>query len=158
MNMAKKYDKIFLISIESGIIAYFASVIYSLMSAIYSKIKSIFMLSKYKSDNIIIIIISVIVLLLPLFLMEPMQHISRSVGGSLSSSSYSSSFSSSLLLINQVANALDDRNVRLSATSNANGTLTIVTVSNNGSFLPSFLVLAILCLLILLPAAQETLP
>jgi uncharacterized surface anchored protein len=40
------------------------------------------------------------------------------------------------LLINQVANALDDRNVRLSATSNANGTLTIVTVSNNGSFLP----------------------
>ena len=94
------------------------------------------MLSKYKSDNIIIIIISVIVLLLPLFLMEPMQHISRSVGGSLSSSSYSSSFSSSLLLINQVANALDDRNVRLSATSNANGTLTIVTVSNNGSFLP----------------------
>ena len=93
------------------------------------------MLSKYKSDNIIIIIISVIVLLLPLFLMEPMQHISRSVGGSLSSSS-SSSISSSLLLINQVANALDDRNVRLSATSNANGTLTIVTVSNNGSFLP----------------------
>jgi len=52
-----------------------------------------------------------------------------------SSSSYSSSFSSSLF-IGQIANALDGRDIKLSSMNNANGTLTIVTVSNNGSSLP----------------------
>jgi hypothetical protein len=88
------------------------------------------MSSKCKPDSIII---SVIVLLLAFFIMQSMQHVS---GDSLSSSSsYSSSFSSSLF-IGQIANALDGRDIKLSSMNNANGTLTIVTVSNNGSSLP----------------------
>ncbi|MFL6454305.1 MAG: prealbumin-like fold domain-containing protein [Nitrososphaeraceae archaeon] len=65
-----------------------------------------------------------------------MQHVSGFITDSLSSSSsYSSSFSSSLF-IGQIANALDGRDIKLSSMNNANGTLTIVTVSNNGSSLP----------------------
>ncbi|MFL6403588.1 MAG: collagen binding domain-containing protein [Nitrososphaeraceae archaeon] len=65
-----------------------------------------------------------------------MQHVSGFIADSLSSSSsYSSSFSSSLF-IGQIANALDGRDIKLSSMNNANGTLTIVTVSNNGSSLP----------------------
>jgi hypothetical protein len=87
--------------------------------------------SKYKPDSIII---SIIILLLAFFIMQSMQHVSGFIGD-LWPSSYSSSFSSSLL-IGQVANALDGRDIRLSSMNNANGSLTIVTVSNNGSFLP----------------------
>jgi hypothetical protein len=91
------------------------------------------MSSKCKPDSIII---SVIVLLLAFFIMQSMQHVSGFITDSLSSSSsYSSSFSSSLF-IGQIANALDGRDIKLSSMNNANGTLTIVTVSNNGSFLP----------------------
>ncbi|MFL6327319.1 MAG: prealbumin-like fold domain-containing protein [Nitrososphaeraceae archaeon] len=68
--------------------------------------------------------------------MQSMQHVSGFITDSLSSSSsYSSSFSSSLF-IGQIANALDGRDIKLSSMNNANGTLTIVTVSNNGSSLP----------------------
>jgi hypothetical protein len=91
------------------------------------------MSSKCKPDSIII---SVIVLLLAFFIMQSMQHVSGFITDSLSSSSsYSSSFSSSLF-IGQIANALDGRDIKLSSMNNANGTLTIVTVSNNGSSLP----------------------
>jgi hypothetical protein len=91
------------------------------------------MSSKCKPDSIII---SVIVLLLAFFIMQSMQHVSGFIADSLSSSSsYSSSFSSSLF-IGQIANALDGRDIKLSSMNNANGTLTIVTVSNNGSSLP----------------------
>jgi Prealbumin-like fold domain len=91
------------------------------------------MSSKCKPDSIII---SVIVLLLAFFIMQSMQHVSGFITDSLSSSSsYSSSFSSSLF-IGQIANALDGRDIKLSYMNNANGTLTIVTVSNNGSSLP----------------------
>jgi hypothetical protein len=87
--------------------------------------------SKYKPD----IIISVIVIMLAFFLMFSMQHLLGFVWGSSHSSSSYSSFSSSLLM-NRFANALDERDIMLSSMSNTNGTLTIVTVSNNGSFLP----------------------
>jgi hypothetical protein len=91
------------------------------------------MSSKCKPDSIII---SVIVLVLAFFIMQSMQHVSGFIADSLSSSSsYSSSFSSSLF-IGQIANALDGRDIKLSSMNNANGTLTIVTVSNNGSSLP----------------------
>ncbi len=91
------------------------------------------MSSKCKPDSIII---SVIVLLLAFFIMQSMQHVSGFITDSLSSSSsYSSSFSSSLF-IGQIANSLDGRDIKLSSMNNANGTLTIVTVSNNGSSLP----------------------
>lgn len=91
------------------------------------------MSSKCKPDSIII---SVIVLLLAFFIMQSMQHVSGFIADSLSSSSsYSSSFSSSLF-IGQIANALDGRDIKLSSMNNANGTLTIVTVSYNGSSLP----------------------
>lgn len=91
------------------------------------------MSSKCKPDSIII---SVIVLLLAFFIMQSMQHVSGFITDSLSSSSsYSSSFSSSLF-IGKIANALDGRDIKLSSMNNANGTLTIVTVSNNGSSLP----------------------
>ena len=91
------------------------------------------MSSKCKPDSIII---SVIVLLLAFFIMQSMQHVSGFITDSLPSSlSYSSSFSSSLF-IGQIANALDGRDIKLSSMNNANGTLTIVTVSNNGSSLP----------------------
>src|SRR5919199_3615044 len=84
------------------------------------------MQSKYKSDGIIITVGLAIILTLAFFLMEPIQHIAGLVGSTSSLSDPRFSTLSSLLSIDQAVNALD-----------ANGTLTIVTVSNNGSFLPN---------------------
>jgi Prealbumin-like fold domain len=134
MNKTRQYGKIFLLSM---------SPVYSVLSICYLilnvcnginysiKVKCILMPSKYKPD----IIISVIVIMLAFFLMFSMQHLLGFVWGSSPSSSSYSSFSSSLLM-NRFANALDERDIMLSSISNTNGTLTIVTVSNNGSFLP----------------------
>ena len=89
---------------------------------------------KYMLGFIIILIISIIVVLPAFFLKQPAQRASGFVGNS--SSLLSSSFSSSSLLMHQVGNLLDGRHKDLSSISNANGTITIMTVSNNGSFLP----------------------
>ena len=90
--------------------------------------------SKYIPEFIIIvIIIPVIVILIVFFLIQPMQNALGFVGNSLSS--LFSSFLSSSLFIIQVAKALDEPYGQLPSVNNANGTITIMTVSNNGSFL-----------------------
>ncbi len=98
------------------------------------------MQSKNKSDGIIIIAINLAIMLtLAFFLIQHIQH-ARALSGHASSFSYPH-FSLSLpFLIDQAVNALDDRGRMSSSMYNvndANTTLTIVTVSNNGSFLPN---------------------
>jgi hypothetical protein len=71
--------------------------------------------------------------------MQPIQHVTGLVGHAswLSHARFSTS---SVLSIDQAVNALDDRNIVSSSMANANdanGTLTIVTISNNGSFVPN---------------------
>ena len=80
-------------------------------------------------------------LLLAFLVMQPTQHVLAVVEHS---SSFSRpSFSTSLLLsIDRVANPSYSRNMMSSSSfmknaSDANSTLTIVTISNNGSFLPN---------------------
>jgi Prealbumin-like fold domain len=95
--------------------------------------------SKYKSDDIIITASPAIMLILVFFLMQPIQHVTGLVGHAswLSHARFSTS---SVLSIDQAVNALDDRNIVSSSMANANdanGTLTIVTISNNGSFVPN---------------------
>jgi hypothetical protein len=98
------------------------------------------MQSKYKSDAIIIIAINLAIMLtLAFFLMQHIQH-ARAFSGHASSFSYPRFSISSPFLIDQAVNALDDRGRMSSSMYNvndANTTLTIVTVSNNGSFLPN---------------------
>jgi hypothetical protein len=98
------------------------------------------MQSKNKSDGIIIIAINLAIMLtLAFFLMQHIQH-ARAFSGHASSFSYPRFSISSPFLIDQAVNALDDRGRMSSSMYNvndANTTLTIVTVSNNGSFLPN---------------------
>jgi hypothetical protein len=99
------------------------------------------MQSKNKSGGIIIIIAInlAIMLTLAFFLMQHIQH-ARAFSGHASSFSYPRFSISSPFLIDQAVNALDDRSRMPSSmyeVNDANTTLTIVTVSNNGSFLPN---------------------
>jgi hypothetical protein len=98
------------------------------------------MQSKYKSGGIIITAINLAIMLtLAFLLMQYIQH-ARAFSGHASSLSYPRFSISSLFLIDQAVNALDDRSKLSSSMYNvndANTTLTIVTVSNNGSFLPN---------------------
>jgi Prealbumin-like fold domain len=99
------------------------------------------MQSKHKSDSIIIIIaINLAVMLtLAFFLIQHIQHVTA-LPGHTSSLSYPRFLISSHLPVDKVVNALDDRS-RMSSymynANDANWTITIVTVSNNGSFLPN---------------------
>jgi hypothetical protein len=98
------------------------------------------MQSKNTSGGIIIIAINLAIMLtLAFFLMQHIQH-ARAFSGHASSFSYPRFLISSPFLIDQAVNALDDRSRMSSSMYNvndANTTLTIVTVSNNGSFLPN---------------------
>ena len=98
------------------------------------------MQSKNTSGGIIIIAINLAIMLtLAFFLMQHIQH-ARAFSGHASSFSYPRFSISSPSLIDQAVNALDDRSRMSSSMYNvndANTTLTIVTVSNNGSFLPN---------------------
>src|SRR5919197_497290 len=94
--------------------------------------------SRYKSDAIVLIVGPAIMLILAFFLLEPIQYVKALVGSTSSFSDPRFSTLSSLLSMDQAVNALDDRKIMSSSIDNvndANGTLTIVTVSNNGSFL-----------------------
>ena len=96
--------------------------------------------SKYKLDAIVIAVGPAIMLILAFLLMEPIQNVKGSVESTSSLSDPRFSTLSSLLSVDQGVNALDDRKIVSSSMDNvndANGTLTIVTVSNNGSFLPN---------------------
>lgn len=99
--------------------------------------------SKYRSELIVVItIVPVIMLLLVFFVMQPTKHVSGLVGHA-PSFSFPRFSTSSLLSIDRIANTSHDhdRNMISSSSMNnptdANGTLTIVTISNNGSFLPN---------------------
>ena len=98
--------------------------------------------SKYRSERLVIItLISAIMLLLAFTVMQPTQHVLAVVEHS-SSFSRPSFSTSSLLSIDRVANPSYSRNMMSSSSfmknaSGANSTLTIVTISNNGSFLPN---------------------
>jgi hypothetical protein len=98
--------------------------------------------SKYRSELIVVItIVPVIMLLLVFFVMQPTKHVSGLVGHA-PSFSFPLFWTSSLLSIDRIANTSHDhdRNTISSSMNNptdANGTLTIVTISNNGSFLPN---------------------
>lgn len=100
------------------------------------------MQSKHKSDSIIIIIIAINLAIMPtlaFFLIQHIQHVTA-LPGHTSSLSYPRFLISSPLPVDQVVNALDDRSRMSSSMYNANDanwTITIVTVSNNGSFLPN---------------------
>ena len=98
------------------------------------------MQSKNTSGGIIIIAINLAIMLtLAFFLMQHIQH-ARAFSGHASSFSYPRFSISSPFLIDQAVNALHDRSRMSSSMYNvndANTTLTIVTVSNNGSFLPN---------------------
>jgi hypothetical protein len=96
--------------------------------------------SKYRSEHIVIIpFVSAIMLLLVFLAMQPTQHVLGVVEHS-SSFTRPSFSTSSLFSIDRVANASHDHNMMSSSSMNnssdANGTLTVVTISNNGSFLP----------------------
>ncbi len=99
--------------------------------------------SRYRSELIVVItIVPAIMLLLAFFVMQPTKHVSGLVGHA-SSFSFPPFSTSSLLSVDRVANTSHDhdRNMISSSAMNnatdANGTLTIVTISNNGSFLPN---------------------
>lgn len=97
--------------------------------------------SKYRSDRIITLTsVLAILLWLTFFVLQSTQHVSALVRYVLSLPLPSFS-TSSLFSIDRVANASNDHNMISSSSSmknptNVEGTLTIVTISNNGSFLP----------------------
>jgi hypothetical protein len=96
---------------------------------------------KSRSDRIIVISVPAVILLLAFFVLQPTQDISALVRYS-SSLPFPSFSISSLLSIDRVANASNDHNMISSSSymknaSNGEGSLTIVTISNNGSFLPN---------------------
>jgi hypothetical protein len=100
------------------------------------------MSSKYRSDRIVsITIVPAIMLLLTSFVVQPTQHILGLVGYA-SPFPFHSFSTSPLLSIDRVANASHGRSMVSSSSfmnngSDADGSLTIVTISNNGSFLPN---------------------
>ena len=98
------------------------------------------MRSKHKLGGIIAINLAVM-LTVAFFLMQYIQHVTA-LSADATSLSYPrfSTLSPSPFTIDQVVNASDDRS-RVSSSiynaNDANSTLTIVTISNNGSFLPN---------------------
>jgi hypothetical protein len=99
------------------------------------------MQSKHKSGGIIIAINLAITLTLAFFPMQHIQHFTALPGHtSLLSYLRFSTSSPAPFPVDQAVNALDDRTKMSSSMYNANdanGTLTIVTVGNDGSFLPN---------------------